>query len=553
MKKTTVEISKLDNLIPIATEQNFDLLKIKEYLQNLDQCIFILKKDCNYFITNFENIIISNSYTNNKSSINSEYELLAIIPSILPRNLGDRSFTNDLGINYAYLGGSMAHGISSLQLAEELGRGGMLGFIGAGGQSIQWVEETIIKAKQSPYKFNFGVNLIHTPNEPELENKLVDLFLKHEVNLIEASAFLTITPALVRYRLSGLQKDSQGNIIAKNRIIAKVSRVEVASKFWAPPPPKIVSELLQKNLITQEQANMGCNLPIAQDITAEADSGGHTDNRPAICLMPTFLSLKERLQKQYNYSFKLRVGLGGGIGTPASVAAAFSMGAGWIMLGSIHQSCIEAGTSQKAKEMLANAGQADVAMAPAGDMFEMGVNVQVLKRGTLFAMRAKKLYELYVSYKSLDEIPASERENIEKNIFRAKLDEIWEQTKEFFNIRDPKQIERAERDPKHKMALVFRWYLGLSPKWAISGNPDRVVDYQIWCGPSMGAFNEWVKDSYLEKLENRKVIDIAANLLYNSCYILRANNLLYQIPHISTELLHTKPVDQNIWSKYIKF
>ena len=34
-------------------------------------------------------------------------------------------------------------------------------------------------------------------------------------------------------------------------------------------------------------------------------------------------------------------------------------------------------------------------MAPAADMFEMGVKLQVLKRGTMFPMRAQKLYELY--------------------------------------------------------------------------------------------------------------------------------------------------------------
>jgi trans-AT polyketide synthase, acyltransferase and oxidoreductase domains len=43
------------------------------------------------------------------------------------------------------------------------------------------------------------------------------------------------------------------------------------------------------------------------------------------------------------------------------------------------------------------------------------------------------------------------------------------------------------------MALVFRWYLGQSPVWANQGDADRKIDYQIWCGPAMGAFNEWVQ------------------------------------------------------------
>jgi len=46
------------------------------------------------------------------------------------------------------------------------------------------------------------------------------------------------------------------------------------------------------------------------------------------------------------------------------------------------------------------------------------------------------------------------------------------------------------------MALVFRWYLGNGSRWAVEGTPDRVQDYQIWCGPAMGAFNRWVQGSF---------------------------------------------------------
>ena len=64
------------------------------------------------------------------------------------------------------------------------------------------------------------------------------------------------------------------------------------------------------------------------------------------------------------------------------------MGAAWILTGSINQACRESGTSDVVRTMLAETEQADVIMAPAADMFEMGVDVQVLKRGTMFSMRA---------------------------------------------------------------------------------------------------------------------------------------------------------------------
>jgi PfaD family protein len=167
----------------------------------------------------------------------------------------------------------------------------------------------------------------------------------------------------------------------------------------------------------------------------------------------------------------------------------------------------------------------DVIMAPASDMFEMGVKVQVLKRGTMFAMRAQKLYELYTRYESLESIPASEKEKLEKTVFKLSFDEIWQSCVQFFTERDPRQIERANQNPKDKMALVFRWYLGLSSRWSNRGEPGREMDYQIWCGPAMGAFNDWVKNTRLEKLENRKVVEIANEIMRGAAYLYRVRLL----------------------------
>ncbi|MDN5280521.1 MAG: trans-AT polyketide synthase, acyltransferase and oxidoreductase domain [Clostridiales bacterium] len=470
---------------------------------------------------------------------------LPLLAVSMPKSLeflGDPSFCKDHGLKYAYVGGSMAHGISSPEIAVELGKNGMLGFIGSAGDSPKKVEETILRMKSLKEQVPFGFNLIHSPNEKGLEDELVDLFLKHEIRLIEASAFLSMTLPLVRYRITGIYQDENGKIIAPNKIIAKVSRVEVASKFFAPPPEKMLQKLVETNVITQEQAKLAARIPVAQDLTSEADSGGHTDNRPAVSLHPTMVALKNRLQKEYSYDVPLRVGFGGGTGTPASAAAAFAMGAAYIVTGTVNQACIESGTSDAARLMLAQAGQADMIMAPAGDMFEMGVTVQVLKRGTMFAMRAQKLYEIYRKYNSIDEIPAPERQNLEKSIFKDSLDNIWNQTVEFFKQRDPSQIERGERDPHHKMALIFRWYLGKSPRWAVSGDEQRKMDYQIWCGPAMGAFNEWVKGSFLEAVENRKVYDVAMNLLYGAALEMRFSQLRMQGICLAAEISNFSPV-----------
>ena len=448
-----------------------------------------------------------------------------VLPCTL-ESLGDPQFCIDHSVRYPYVGGSMAKGISSTPMVQAFGQAGMLGFFGAAGLSLEGVEEAIDTLAQGT--FPFGFNLIHSPTEPELEKALVDLYLRRGVHLIEASAFLSLTLPIVRYRTHGIYRNGNGEVVTPNRVIAKISREEVAARFFAPPPVKYLQQLVAAGDLTEEQAEMAAEIPVAQDVTVEADSGGHTDNRPALSLFPTILAQKEQFQRKYNYQQHLRVGLGGGISTPASAAAAFSMGAAYLVTGSVNQACIESGTCDEVRKLLAETRQADITMAPSGDMFEMGVKVQVVKRGTMFSLRAHKLYELYRTYDSIEDLPGVEREKLEKTFFRASLETIWEQTRSYFLHRDPRQVEKAENDPKYRMALVFRWYLGQSPVWANTGDASRKIDYQIWCGPSMGAFNEWTRGSFLENVSQRKVVTVAYNILFGAAVLLRANQLKQQ-------------------------
>jgi PfaD family protein len=467
----------------------------------------------------------------------------AFVPACHPRDLGDASFRADHGLKYAYLAGAMANGIGSPEIVEAMGRAGMLAFFGAAGLSPAAVEEAINRIQRNLGDLPFGFNLIHSPTEPDLEKAIVDLYLRRGVRRVEASAYLDLTLPVVRYRVHGIHRDGAGRTVTPNRVIAKVSRVEVAAKFFAPPPERFLQELVRAGELTPEQARLTARVPMAQDLTAEADSGGHTDNRPAITLLPTMLALRDRLQAKYEYEQPPRVGAAGGIATPASVAAAFTMGAAYVLTGSINQACVESGSSDAVREMLAQAEQADTAMAPAADMFEMGVKVQVLKRGTMFPMRAAKLYELYRAYSGLDDLPTGERAALEKNLFRAPLEEIWSRTRAYFLRRDPAQVDRAERDRKHKMALVFRWYLGQSSRWDNAGEPTRRMDYQVWCGPAMGAFNEWVKGSFLEEPRNRRVVTVARNLLYGASVLLRLQLLRCQGVTVPAGWTHLTPLE----------
>lgn len=453
--------------------------------------------------------------------------LVAVLPPIYPEWLGDASFRALHRTRFNYVGGAMARGIASPALVIELAKAGMLGFFGAAGLSVQRVEQEILSIKHAleGSGLPWGANLIHSPGHAGLEESIVDLYLRLGVERVEASAFMNLTPSVVRYAVAGLYRGPSGEIERRTHLFAKISREEVARYFLSPAPEKILQDLLSQGYITSDQLEMSRAVPLAEDITVEADSGGHTDNRPLNALFPSIVRLKEQIQNQYHYVRPIRVGAAGSLGTPDAIAAAFALGAAFVLLGSVHQACCESGLSTEGKELLAKSGIADVMMTASADMFEMGVKVQVLKKGIMMPMRGNELYDHYLRYNSLEEIPISIRQNLEKNIFRASLDAIWEETVKYFQTVDPGQILEAEKNPKYRMALVFRWYIGNSSRWAIKGESDRRLDYQIWCGPAMGSFNRWAAGSFLEKAENRHIQQVALNLIDGAAQVTRAHQL----------------------------
>lgn len=446
------------------------------------------------------------------------HEVVATAPPHGPERLGSAAFLKAHGLRYAYMSGAMANGISSADMVIAMARSGFLGSYGAAGLLPETIEKALLRFEQEIPGLPYACNLIHSPSEPRLERAAVDLYLKHRVPCVEASAFLDLTPALVRYRLVGLAGGGPDGVHIGNKLMVKLSRPELAELFLRPAPEAMVRKLLADGEITAEQARLAEQVPVADDITVESDSGGHTDRRPLPALLPVVLRQRDAAMRELGRRQRVRVGAAGGIGTPEAVHAAFAMGADYVVTGSVNQSCVEAGTSSEVKAMLAHAGIVDCEMAPAADMFEMGVELQVLKRGTLFPMRARQLYELYRAYDGIEELPDSVRSRLERQIFRRPLQEVWEETQRYFQRRDPEQLARAEASPKRRSALIYRWYLGMASRWAKVGEADRTADYQIWCGPAMGSFNSWVRGTYLAAPEHRRVACVAQHLMNGAAF-----------------------------------
>jgi PfaD family protein len=462
---------------------------------------------------------------------------------VRPEHLGDPEFLAVHGVRYPYIAGEMATGIASPALVIEIARAGMLGFFGAAGLGLAEIERGLDTISQAldPARLPWGSNLIHSPSEPMLEAAVTDLYLRRQVRRVSASAFMSLTPNVVRYAASGLRRDASGRLQRPNHVFAKISRPEVARHFLSPAPAAMLDALVAAGKLSRDEAALAATVPVAEDITVEADSGGHTDNRPLAALYPTIQAVRDELAAKFRHGRRIRIGAAGGIGTPAAVASAFALGAAYVMTGSVNQAALEAGTSPAVKALLAQADLADVIMAPAADMFELGVKVQVLRRGTLFGVRAAKLYEIYNGNPSLEAIPADTRRALEKDILRASVEEIWAECHRYWSARDPREVEKAEANPKHRMALVFRWYLGSCSRWARSGLPERRVDYQIWCGPAMGAFNAWARGSFLEAPENRTVVQIARNLLEGAAALTSAHQLRCQGVAVPDSAFEYKP------------
>lgn len=451
---------------------------------------------------------------------------VARLPALYPEWLGGRSFNAVHGTRFAYVVGEMARGIASTRLVIAAARAGVIGFFGAGGLSVARVEAALAEITAAlPDGEPWGCNLIHSPNEPDTESSLVDLFLRTGVRRVCASAFMALQPTIVRYACTGLTRGPDGAVVRANHVFAKISRPEVARQFLEPAPAEMLAALVASGQLTAAEAELGAALPVAEDITVEADSGGHTDNRPLPALFPLIQQLALEISRARGYDRVPRIGAAGGLGTPAAVAAAFQLGAAYVVTGSVNQSAIEAGISAEAKTLLAEAGIADCTMAPSADMFELGVKVQVLRKGTFFAARATRLYELYQAHPTLEDIPAAERAKLEKEIFRRPLEEIWDDCVRFFTARDPRELAEAARNPRHRLALIFRWYLGNSSHWPIAGEAARRLDFQIWCGPAMGSFNQWVAGSFLAPPAARTVAQIALNLLEGAAAVTRAAQL----------------------------
>lgn len=423
-------------------------------------------------------------------------------------SLGSEDFRRDYGVRLAYAAGGMRQGIGSVDLVARMAGAGLLSYYGASGLSARDVASAVAAIRaRVPAGASFGVNVTHDPFDPRAESELVDVLIRDDVRFVEASTHVEATPALVRHRLTGARVLPDGTVHVPRKILAKVTRPDAACLFLEPPPAALVSRLVAEGLLTAEEAEAGARVALADDVCAVGDAGDHSDMATLWALLPALRGLRAELG---GVAGAVRVGAGGGIGAPESAAAAFVLGADFVLTGSINACTAESGTSAAAKDLLQEADVHDTAFAPYGDLFELGGRARVLRKGVLFHARAGKLHDLWRNHDAWEAVPAAVRAKVERDYLGASFEEVL--------TRLGDSAESA-LDPKRRMALVFRWYCAQAATWAIEGTPGRVADYQIPCGPALGACNRWLARTPLHAWRDRHADVLAERLMVEAAEV----------------------------------
>src|SRR3990167_1754281 len=188
----------------MTTQSIFTPTHYKDLIHNIQEPLYIVKaKESDQLglvnSSHFQQLEQAHSLT-----------IVGMLPPLLPENLGDKIFLKTHGIRFPYIVGEMANGIATTEMVIAAAKAGMLGFFGAAGLMPHVVEKNIRHIQQELQNISFGANLIYSPNEPQLEEAVANLYLQLNVNRVSASAYMKLSPHIVHYATKGLHLDAAG-------------------------------------------------------------------------------------------------------------------------------------------------------------------------------------------------------------------------------------------------------------------------------------------------------------------------------------------------------
>ncbi|MFC1745257.1 1-acyl-sn-glycerol-3-phosphate acyltransferase [Candidatus Riflebacteria bacterium] len=451
-------------------------------------------------------------------------QLISILPGLNIQNLGSKEFQTVHGVRHSYCTAPLPFGISGKQMLSSLATAGFLPFFGSTGLNLGEIKNSLKQIRDRVGNKTFGVGISFVPYDKEREWQLILILIKLGIRHLWVSHYPYPTEALTFFRLNGIKQNSIGAIEPQNFIFARVSHLETVKRFVAHPPKNVVERLWQDGRISEQEKNLSCKIGLSEDIIVHGEGSGLGSNGSLNTLFPQIYQSVKIIQEDLTRN--IRIGTSGGLSNPQAISAMFSLGADFVVTGSINQISAEANCSAKVKQMLAKAGSSDTAFVVSADPLEKGNNIQVLKYGTQFSVKANKLAKLYLKYGDLLNLPEKEKKVLEEGFFRCSLETAMNRANLIF--KDLQFGENKKNKKESGLLLLFHLYLYESFLWAKEGTKNREMDYQIWVDQSIGSFNMWRNAVFSKSIEDISVTDIAERLLFCSGVLTRLQFLQAQ-------------------------
>lgn len=386
------------------------------------------------------------------------------------------TYTNQIEVKkkFNYLISGKNYHVGTKELVVYAAKEDILSFLATAHKSIKEIEDEVnyIKEQLGNNDLPFGLSLTMVDSSDQVK-KIMEICEENSIKYLEVSACIDITKEMLTYRLQGLE-ETNGKIISHNKLFVNTFIPELMLNFLASPSKTIISKLLNTGVITKAQSIMADKIPIVNGLIVDNDEA--VDSNITRLMLPILkVKIKELNKKNEENCY---LGMSGGIGTPIDVANAFLSGVDFISTSSINLCAPESSLAEKYKKDLLDITITDTIKIPSEPFFEYGVTVSALKKGTLFYLQARNTYNLF---KNEGDTQLSDRVN-SKVHYKEKI--------------------------IHDMNRMY----GKALRNACNSFNDK-SECLIYCSPSLGAFNQYVKGSKLGQLEARKVDKIASFLI----------------------------------------
>ena len=399
------------------------------------------------------------------------FRVLGTLPPLYPEWLGDRAFGEAHGVRFPYVAGEMANGIATTAAGgRRWRRAGCSGSSARPGSTPERVEagvdEIAARARTG------GAHLGREPHplartSPSSRRRSPSCTSRAACGASTASAFMGLTPASCATRATGFDADAgrahrahaprvREGLAARGGAAVPVARAAADARSTCSP----------RGQLTRDEADAGrgtCRSPRTSP-SRPTPAATPTTGRSARCC-PIILALRDELAAQHGYArADPRSARRAGSARRTRVAAAFALGAAYVLTGSVNQARVESGLSRRTASRCSPQAEHRRRDHGAGRRHvRAGVKVQVLQaRHDVRGARARSCTSSTATYAVLEAMPPRTRARSSRSemLRRRASTRSGRRRERSVAARDPRELDARRARPEAPMALVFRWYLG---------------------------------------------------------------------------------------------